>query len=295
MIFFLMLAMVAPACHSLGHNRILGSDLAAASALFAALPADVVVANGPRPGVKRLLEPAELIRIARENNLEIGKVEPLCFERATAPLDPELVKPAMQKSLGAVQASIEILALSNYPAPQGELVFPHDWLLPPSAGDTAVWNGYVNYDGGRFPVWAKVRLTIPVSRVVCLVDLRPGHIIDASEVRVEQASEFPRRLQPLSTIEAAVGQTARRMLPAGSALTAAMLQAPRDVERGDTVIVEVQSGKALVKSEGKAESAGSRGDMVAVRNATSGTLFHAQVAGKGLVLVKCRSASEVSQ
>jgi flagella basal body P-ring formation protein FlgA len=295
MILLLMLAAAVPACHSVGHDRILGSDLAAASALFAAAPADLVIANAPRPGARRLFEPAELLRIARANHLEVADATPLCFERSTAPLDPELVKAAMRKALGLASASIEILTISKYPAPQGELVFPRDLLMQPASGDSAVWNGYVAYDGGRVPVWARVRLTVLQSRLVSTVDLAPGHIVMATDLRIEEALEFPRRLPPLTTVEAAVGLAARRAIPAGSVLTANMLDVPNDVERGQTVIVEVHSGGAVVKLEAKAESAGRRGESVAVRNATSGTLFRAQIEGKGRVLVKCLSAPEVSQ
>ncbi|HMC61453.1 MAG TPA: flagellar basal body P-ring formation chaperone FlgA [Candidatus Solibacter sp.] len=295
MILLLMLAAAVPACHSLGHDRILGSDLAAASALFAGVPPDLVIANSPSPGAQRLFEPAELLRIVRANNLEVVEVTQLCFERFTAPLDPELVKAAMRGSLGAPLASIEILAMSKYPAPQGELVFPHDSLMQPVSGNLAVWSGYVAYDGGRFPIWARIHLTALQSRLVCVVDLIPGHLLQASDLRIEEANEFPRRLAPLTTIEAAVGQSARRAIPAGSVLIASMLEAPNEVERGQTVLVEVQSGGAVLKMEAKAESAGRRGDTVSVRNADSGKVFRAKIEGKGRVVVKCRSASEVTQ
>ena len=140
MIFLLMLAAAAPECFSLGHGRILGSDLAAASAQFAALPADLVIANAPSPGARRLFEPAELIRLARTNHLEVAEVASLCFERATAPLDPELVKAAMRKSLGELHASIEILTISKFPVPQGELIFVRESLTQPVSGDSATWN-----------------------------------------------------------------------------------------------------------------------------------------------------------
>jgi flagella basal body P-ring formation protein FlgA len=74
-----------------------------------------------------------------------------------------------------------------------------------------------------------------------------------------------------------------------------MLEAPNDVERGQTVAVEVHSGGAVVKAEAKAESAGHRGETIPVRNITSGTLFRAEIEGKGRVLVNCLPASEVSQ
>jgi flagella basal body P-ring formation protein FlgA len=88
---------------------------------------------------------------------------------------------------------------------------------------------------------------------------------------------------------------ARRAIPAFSVLTAAMLEVPNDVERGQTVMVEVHSGNAVVKAEAKAESAGHRGETIPVRNITSGMRFHAEIEGKGRVLVNCLSASEESQ
>jgi flagella basal body P-ring formation protein FlgA len=201
----------------------------------------------------------------------------------------------MRKSLGSTPASIEILAVSKYPAPLGELVFPRDSLLQPASGSAAVWNGYVAYDGGRFPVWARIRLTTLQSRVVSVVGLAPGRIVEASDLRVEEVDEFPRQPSPLTTIGAALGLVARRAIPAFSVLTAAMLEVPNDVERGQTVMVEVHSGGAVVKAEAKAESAGHRGETIPVRNITSGMRFRAEIEGKGRVLVNCLSASEESQ
>ncbi len=295
MILFLMLMAATTECQPIAHDRILGSDLAVASVQLAALSPELVIAHAPRPGARRLFEPAELIRIAKANHLEFNGITGLCFERSTAPLNAELVKTAMRKVLDAPQAAVEILALSKYPAPPGEIVFPRDALAQPVSGDSAVWNGYVDYDGGRFPIWAKVHVTLMQSRLVSAVDLIPGHVIQASDLKVEAANEFPRRVAPLKTVEAAVGSVTRRAIPAGTVLTAPMFEAPNDVERGQTVLVEVHSGSAVVKAEGKAESAGRRGDTVSVRNATSGTLFRAQIEGKGRVMVKCRSTSEVSQ
>jgi hypothetical protein len=57
----------------------------------------------------------------------------------------------------------------------------------------------------------------------------------------------------------------------------------RDVERGDTVAVEVTSGAALIKFEARAETGGGRGEAVVLRNPATKTCFSAQVAGKGKV------------
>jgi len=125
--------------------------------------------------------------------------------------------------------------------------------------------------------------------------LSPGQILKTGDLRLMEENGFPKRLPALANLEAAIGLVARRAIPAGSVLTAAMLEPPNDVERGQTVLVEVHSGAATVKVEAKAESAGRRGDTVAMRNASSGSLFHGQIEGKGRVIVKCRTASEVPE
>ena len=295
MIPLLMLLAAAPECHPVNQNHILGRDLASATAIFANLPPDLVIGNAPQPGARRFFEPAELIRVARANHVEPAEFTSLCFERPTAVLDSALVTAAMRKALGAAPATIEIVALSKYPAPQGELVFPRDSLLEPATGDTAVWNGYVAYDGGRFAVWARVRVTTLQSRLVCASGMPSGHIVQASDVHLEEASEFPRRTVPLASVEAAVGQVTRRAIPAAAILIASMLETPNDVDRGQNVMVEVHSGGVVLKLEAKAESAGHRGETIALRNSTSGTLFRAEILGKGHVLVNCQSLSEVPQ
>ncbi len=64
-----------------------------------------------------------------------------------------------------------------------------------------------------------------------------------------------------------------------------MLDAPKDVERGDVVQVEVHSGAALLKLEGRAESAGRRGDPIKVHTLANGRSFSARVADKDRVVV----------
>jgi hypothetical protein len=64
-----------------------------------------------------------------------------------------------------------------------------------------------------------------------------------------------------------------------------MDSAPVDVLPGDRVEVLVTSGSAQLKIQGRAESAGSKGGTVSVRNPVSGKIFTAQVIGKGSVAV----------
>jgi flagella basal body P-ring formation protein FlgA len=78
----------------------------------------------------------------------------------------------------------------------------------------------------------------------------------------------------------------QRAIHAGEPVYASMLVAPREVERGDKVAVEVSSGAAMLAFEATAESSGRTGDSIVVRNPENGRLFSAKVEAKGKVSVK---------
>lgn len=273
-------------CHPVAGNRIVGSDLAAASPAFAAIAPEFVVGNAPQPGARRFIEPDELARIARTASIEGPKFDPVCFERVVEPLDPARVVEAIRKSLALPQAEVQLLDMSRFPAPRGELVFPREAVPQPSTGDSGIWNGYVDYPGGRFSIWANVQVRAPVRRLVAAADLKQGQLVAAGDVRVEDATEFPRRSAALDSAAAAIGQVTRRSIRAGSPLFAADLTQPNDIERGQTVVVEVRSGAAVLKLEATAMSAGRRGDLVALRNAASGKTFQARVEDPGRAVLE---------
>ena len=100
----------------------------------------------------------------------------------------------------APDARVEIVDLSKTPAPEGTMVFPRERLGEPH-GDTAVWNGYIQYEGGRFPLSARVRVAAHRPRVVAAVNLTPGVPIKAGDVRVDDGFDFPSRAAVLSSVE----------------------------------------------------------------------------------------------
>jgi flagella basal body P-ring formation protein FlgA len=277
-------AAAAPGCIPVKGDRILGSDLAEASPVFRDVSPGLVVGFAPRPGVRRTLSSAELLRIARENQIETQGMLPVCFERLTVAPSIQGAIAAMRDSLAAPDARVEIVDLSQSPAPEGTLVFPRAGLSD-QQGDTAVWKGYVEYDGGRFPLSARVRVASQRPRVVATVNLTPGVPIRPGDVRVDDKFEFPSRAALLSSVEEALGTIPRRFIPAGQRIAASAVKTPPDVSKGETVVVEVHSGAARLKLEATAELTGSRGEFVSVRNASSGKVFRARVEGKGLVRV----------
>ena len=87
------------------------------------------------------------------------------------------------------------------------------------------------------------------------------------------------------SLEAVAGTSPRNPIAAGASITAGMMDAPKEVERGDVVEVEVHSGAALLKVEGRAESAGRHGEPIKVHTLVNGRSFSARVAGKDRVVV----------
>ncbi len=78
---------------------------------------------------------------------------------------------------------------------------------------------------------------------------------------------------------------ARFEIRAGTVLTSRLLEAPKEVERGDTVSVLVQAPGARIEAAGVAEQSGARGSLIVVRNAKSGKKFRALVEDQDKVVV----------
>src|SRR5581483_12430824 len=101
-----------------------------------------------------------------------------CFEWPVAPLDRPAIIDSMRKSLANPDAHIEIAELGLNPAPQGAIEFPREHLGTPAGPEQhapVLWRGEVVYGAGhRFPIWARVRITVPCDHIIAAEDLKPG-------------------------------------------------------------------------------------------------------------------------
>ena len=270
-------------------DRIRPQDLAQAEPGFAALPAEAMLGFAPAPGVHRTFGVAELTRLAERYGLEVEPKSEICLERAVHTLAAADMAQVLQASLGLPDARLEILDYSRYAVPQGAVEFPRAGLLAPPPQQpqaAALWKGFVKYGSNRrFAIWARVRVVVRTGRVVAAETLSAGKPIQASQLRLESYEGFPPRVEPVSSLEAAVGKAPRRSVTAGTVLLPALLDSPYEVGRGETVRVEVSRGEAHLEMEGRAEAAGRRGQTIAVRNPSSGKRFPARVEGAGRVVV----------
>ncbi len=203
--------------------------------------------------------------------------------RPAETLTRERVTAAMLTTLP--KARIEVLDLSRQPIPPGELHFSLAGLGGAPASEAAsprIWRGQVRQAGkDDFQVWAKVRVLVSGTRAIASRDLLPGHPIDLSQIRLESYEGPPGMADPAQI----VGRAPRKSIPAGAAIEANLLEEAQDVLRGDIVRVEVSSGQAKLVLEGEAQSAGRRGDTIAVRNPASGKIFRARIQNRGQVSV----------
>jgi len=263
-------------------DRIVFQDLAAAFPEAAGIAPGAVVAPAPAPGVRLVFHLPELRRLALRLHLAAEPQSEVCIERPVGVPDPARFLAAMQKELAP--ARIEILESSRQPTPDGEIAFPAAGLRP--AGGAAFWAGYVRFAGNRrFSVWARVRVTVEVRRVVAAADLAPGRPIDPAQLRLETRDQFPYSTPFSQSLAEVAGQWPRLPIRAGAAIRADQLQTAREVMQGETVRVDVRDGAAHLELEACAEASGGPGEIIPLRNPISHRRFLARVVGKGRVSV----------
>ena len=289
-----LLAAAGEECALVEQDRILAGDLARLRPLFRGLDPSLALAFAPAPGLHRVLTADDLRRLARRHGLPEVSLESVCFERSAEELTESRLLEVLRGALAEPAANIEILDFSRYPVPKGELVFPLTGLAapPPARPDVPVlWRGAVRYDGRRSsPVWARVRITVARRQLVARRDLPAGRPIGAEDLEERVVETFPGATEKLAS---AAGAIPRRRIRAGEAIDAAWLKLPLEVERGETVTVEVASGAARLLLEARAETGGRRGQAILVRNPSSGQRFTATIDGRGRVSLQLEKGERI--
>src|ERR1700744_1343731 len=271
-------------CLPVAANRILGNDLARADARFASLPADLTVGFAPSPGASRTYPAAELERIARAHGILLPEAREICFELTMMQLQEDIAATAMLSAipheLNVRTQDLKIVELSKTPLPAGELEFPIEGLEPagPTTNGIQLWRGYVKYADTRKAVcWARVALNTHYTVVVAQKDLPVNSPISTASLRVESRTGPFQRSKTAMRIEEVAGRVADRAVRAGETIPLAILAVPPQVRRGDPVTVDVQSGFAHLQFDAVAESSANEGDVIELRNPSSGKTFRAKL------------------
>lgn len=290
----------AAACVAVEGDRILAGDLAAAAPWFAAMAPDTEVGYSPAPGARRTFPAAELARLTARHGASVGpraarELQEICVERVMEELAPETLLAAIGKAVAEAEAKIELVDWSRYPVPRGTLEFPRGGISGLRDRHAPfLWRGCVKYGAGRrFAIWARVRVTVRVNRVIAREPLPAGQPIRPEQLRVETSDVFPFAAPPASRLADVAGRVPRRSIAAGAAVLPGFLDAPREIHSGDVVAVAVSSGAARLTFEGRAEAGGRRGELILVRDPRTGKAFRARVESAGKVAVAVESVAAV--
>ncbi len=137
------------------------------------------------------------------------------------------------------------------------------------------------------PAW---RLFVPVrvrndaAALVLTRNVQAGEVLTAADVAVVPRSSASLPYDYLSDGAQAIGQTMRRTQTAGAVVTAAALEAPEVVRRGELVTLTSGSGPVAVKAEGIALESARLKQKLKVRSA-SGRVIEGTAEGPGQVRV----------
>jgi flagella basal body P-ring formation protein FlgA len=274
-----------PACYPIQSEWLFGRDLAAVVPALSTIAPDARIGLAPVPGAQRVFRVPELKRIALANHLDGNPENDVCFAWKLSVPDRAAMRIAMLKELDGRAPSVEIVESSLIPAPEGEMVFPLSGLFFGS-DKASVWRGYIRYaDGKKFPVWARAVVKVKEQHLVAAVEIREGEPISVGKIRLDTFEGPVRREKYLTNAAEIEGMLARRSIPLGTAVLEEMVEAPREVSRGDTVSVIVQTGAARLEVQVLAETDGRKGQIISVRNPRSGRSFRARVEDKGVATV----------
>lgn len=282
-----MLLAAALGCVEAAAERITAGELARAVPAFSALAAQTPLAYAPAPGSKRVLGRGELNRLAARFGLTIATTSEVCVVRKAERLQRQAVLEALQASLGRPEASIELAEWSAFPVPAGRLEFPRSGLRPPPEADPSravLWHGVVRTAEGRsYPVWARVKITVPCTRLVAAETLPAGRPIGAGQVDEQRFQSCLLEDDLAASAAETVGKVPKRTIRRGAAISRSWLEPAPEVERGQTVQVEAVYGGVRLSTTARAESSGRIGQQVRVKNPDSGRVFRAVVSGKSMV------------
>jgi flagella basal body P-ring formation protein FlgA len=287
--FFSMMTHSGP-CEMIANDRIFGEDLAKAVPSFLnKIPGDAVIGYSPAPGARRDFGSVELQRIGAPYGVAVAKDAKACFEWSLQPLTDDVVRAAIRDSLHSPDARVDVFAISRSQAPAGKVSFPISGLLASTltGPDTPVtWRGEVQYHGSRkFSVWARVKVSATMTRVVATQLILPGQNVAPDQVRIETYDDFPLRNDIARNLEEVIGRMPRRAIRVGLPVFRSDLIEPLLVQRGDLVDVTAISGAAQLHLPAIAETPGRQGDMISLKNSRSGKTFRARIEGKDKALV----------
>jgi len=211
-----------------------------------------------------------------------------CIAASQAPsqsLTQEMMEAAVRRQVLAEgpwkpdNLEVRVLPFQPVSVPAGPLTYR---ILKPSKGITPglqnllVAAEVAGKEAAR--LWIKSEIRVFDEVLVTSYPLAHHETVTADKVRLERRDVSSVVARPLSRLEEVLGLQATRVIEVNEVLTQKLLERPTLMRRGSPIVLVYESGSLRIETPGYAEEGGKAGDLIQVKNATSGKLL------RGLVL-----------
>lgn len=133
--------------------------------------------------------------------------------------------------------------------------------------------------GGREQarLWVKADLRIFEEVVVSSQPMLFNEIVTGKEVRLERRDVSGLNARPFYRLDDVVGQQVSRSISVNETLTQRSLDPPTVMRRGSAVMLVYETGSLRVQTPGTADENGRAGELIQVKNPSSGKLLRGRV------------------
>ncbi len=290
---------LAPAAHAQTLRSdlvVVEGDLVRLSDLFDGVNNDRAVLRAPAPGRRVAVEIAQLMEIARANNLAWRpqtRFDRVLVERMGRTLESADIVPVLRQALLAegMRASDEIDFGGRAPSVSLPIEAPADLEVRQLQFDRTNGRFTATLIAGGGHVGAQ-RLTLQgrVMTTARLPVLRraigAGETIRAADVEMMQVREDATRRDVVASADKLIGQVARQRLREREPVRETDVRPATLVARNANVTVLLQMGNLSLSVQGRAIEEGARGDTIRVFNTASNRQIEGVIVGPDTVAVQ---------
>ena len=292
-------AAIAPVAHAQTLRSdlvVVEGDLVRLSDLFDGVNSDRAVLRAPAPGRRVAVEIAQLMEIARANNLAWRpqtRFDRVLVERMGRTVESADIVPVLRQALVAegMRASDEIDFGGRAPSLSLSFETPADLEIRQLQFDRA--NGRFTATliaGGNHAGAQRLTLQGRVTATARLPVLRravgAGETIRAADVEMAQVREDATRRDVIASADKLIGQVARQRLREREPVRETDVRQATLVARNANVTVLLQTGNLSLSVQGRAIEEGARGDTIRVFNSASNRQIEGVVVGPDTVAVQ---------
>ena len=293
----LLVALAAPALSQpvvdIASSDVSAGNLAGEVAIFANADPGARVARAPAPAVTRRVTRAELLRWATSLGLDPAPEqlpEALILRRAMRLLTAAEIEQAARSAIRADDISIEILTAAAPSVPAGEISIEclcNRLTLNEPTPLRIRWRE----TGGRTGVeLVRAVVTVQGNWYEAAASFPAGTALTASDV-IGKHGALPDLNSYLTSQQLDGRWTLIRSIKTGQSLTTNLVRSIPIVSRGDLVELRYEFGGVRLRAPGRAEVAGSPGDLLLFLNVATRTRVSARLVDQQTALVEVTRAN----